>query len=330
MEAVGYDLNGTPIHRIFLRGEGIRVAVLTYGAILQDLRIAGHDYSLVLGHPDFEPYLTDPNYFGATIGRVANRIKDGVIFVEGGRYQLDRNSPDGHHLHGGSNGTARQCWRVVDHSETHATLDIFLRDGHMGYPGALTVQVRFSVLPKQTLSVEITATSDALTVCNFAHHSYFNLSDAPTIAGHVLKAAADRFLEVDECGIPTGKVSDVTDTVFDFRAGRRLLETERYDHNLCLTDQRRALQNVARLSCPQGKTHMDIATTEAGLQIYTGQGIATGLSGADHTGYGPFSGIALEPQGWPDAPNHPDFPSIVLPSGQTYHQRTTFKFSQNI
>lgn len=327
MKVIGHDLEGAPVHRIALRRDGISAAILSYGAILQDLRIEGHMRSLVLGYPELAPYLSDQNYFGATVGRVANRIGDGVVVVDGVQYQLDQNLPDGHHLHGGSAGSWRRCWRVLDHSQTHVTLQDVLPEGHMGYPGNLTVRVRFALLPKRTLSIEITAQSDAVTLCNFAHHSYFNLGQERTITGHSLRVAADRYLVIDGSGIPTGEVRDVTDSAFDFRSGRRLLEGERYDHNLCLAPQRRALQNVASLSCPDGKTRMEIATTEAGLQIYTGHGIKAPQSGAGQTGHGPFSGIALEPQGWPDAPNQPDFPSVILPKGETYCQMTTFQFS---
>lgn len=327
LETIGTDNTGAPVHRVTLRREGMSAALLNYGAILQDLRIAGHERSLVLGYADLESYLTDQNYFGAMVGRVANRIKDGVVAVDGVRHQLDRNLPDGHHLHGGSDGTGRRSWRLVDHSETHVTLEDVLPDGHMGYPGNLTVKVRFALLPEQTLSVDISAQSDALTLCNFAHHSYFNLGSANTISGHTLSAAADRYLVVNDRGIPTGERRSVADTVFDFRAGRSLTTEERYDHNLCLSDQRRALQKVAKLSCPKRRVQLEISTTEAGLQVYTGHGIKTGQGDMDQVFHGPFSGIALEPQGWPDAPNQSNFPSVTLDVDETYHQRSTFQFS---
>lgn len=327
IEIFGHDLNGAPVHRITLRREGMCAAILSYGAVLQTLGIAGHARSLVLGYSNLESYLTDQNYFGATVGRVANRIRDGVVILEGTQYQLDRNLPDGHHLHGGAEGTGRRNWRVLDHSQTCVTLEDILPDGHMGYPGNLTVRVHFALLAEQTLSVEITAQSDALTVCNFAHHSYFNLGDGRTITGHILEVAADKYLVINERGIPTGEMRRVADTAFDFRTGRQLMEGERYDHNMCLAGQRRALQKVARLSCPNAKTRMEIATTEAGLQIYTGHGITISQDGTEQVLHGPFSGIALEPQGWPDAPNQPNFPSVILPDSETYHQKSTFQFS---
>jgi aldose 1-epimerase len=326
MEVVGQDLNGAPVHRIALRRGGTSAKILSYGAVLQDFRIAGGQHSLVLGYPELAPYFTDENYFGATVGRVVNRIRDGLAVVDGVRYQLDQNLPEGHHLHGGSEGTARRCWRVVEHSQTNVILEVVLPDGHMGYPGTLVVQVCFSLLAENTLSIEITADSTATTLCNFAHHSYFNLGHERTITGHLLEVSADRYLVIDGNGVPTGEVRNVTDTEFDFRDGRRLIEGERYDHNLCLAQNPRALQKVARLSCPDGRTHMEIATTEVGLQTYTGHGIKTGQVGADQKGHGPFSGIALEPQGWVDAPNQPDFPSVILPIGQKYHQKTIFQF----
>ncbi|WP_299412999.1 aldose epimerase family protein [uncultured Sulfitobacter sp.] len=325
-EIIGKDETGAPVHRITLRREGMRAAVLSHGAILQDLRIAGHERSLVLGYSDLQGYLSDQNYFGAMVGRVANRIGGGLALLDGQSLQLDRNLPDGHHLHGGSEGSGRRNWRVVDHSETHVTLEDTLPDGHMGYPGNLTVQVHFSLLEGQTLSVDITAQCDALTLCNFAHHSYFNLGYAETITGHSLEVAADSYVAVSAAGIPTGELRRVTGTAFDFRAGRRLMSGERYDHNLCLADQRRGLQKVASLCCPEGRTQLEISTTEAGLQIYTGHGIKAAYDGMDRVRYGPFSGIALEPQGWPDAPNHADFPSVTLAVGETYHQKSTFRF----
>ncbi|MGB5865207.1 MAG: aldose epimerase family protein [Sulfitobacter sp.] len=329
IEVAGHDLAGATIYCIHLRNDGIQARVLSFGAILQDLRISGYDHPLVLGYEAVAPYLVDQNYFGATVGRVANRICDGVAHIDGTTHQLDRNTPQGHHIHGGSNGTGSRNWTVLDHSETHVVLQDHLPDGHMGYPGNLSVELRLELSGDQTLSVEITARTDKPTLCNFAHHSYFNLGKHPTIAGHRLAVRADDYVVVDDAGIPTGEVRPVAKTEFDLRSGVLLDDGSRYDHNFCLARRMGGLQHVASLTSPEGTLRMDIATTDTGLQVYTGHGITQTDVQQNHLRFAPLAGIALEPQSWPNAVNHADFPSTLLLPEQSYRQMSRFSFQGN-
>ncbi len=324
----GNDSLGREVKKITIARDGLSASILNYGAILQDLRLFGHNGSLVLGYQDLSSYLADSNYFGAIVGRVANRITDARAMIDGTRFLLDQNVEGGHQLHGGHNGSANRTWNICDFSPTHVTLEDTLPDGHMGYPGNLSVIARYEILPDQQLSVEIKATSDAPTLCNFAHHSYFNLGSADTIEGHKFQAYANRYVVVDGAGIPTGEVKDVAQTDFDFRIEKILTEHSCYDHNLCLSDHRQLLRQVARLSAPDNKVELSISTTEPGLQVYTGQGInGTGL-GPNGQVFQPLAGIALEPQAWPDAANHKAFPSTLLLPEQGYHQQSVFQFSK--
>lgn len=330
IEVFGQAADGSKVQRVTIEQDGLRAAVITQGAALQNLQLAGCAFSLVLGYQELQPYLHDPNYFGAIVGRFANRINNGAAQIAGRHYQLDRNTPYGHTLHGGREGTRALNWRVVGHTPTEVRLETRLADGHMGFPGNLDAQVAYRVLPEQMLEVDIVAHTDAPTLCSFAHHSYFNLDGTPTISGHQLRVHADTYLPVDLGGIPSGQRVHVTGTEIDFRAVRALGDGHILDHNFCLADQRRDLTPAAQLrgGGPDGIT-LSVATTEPGLQIYTGQGIdprgALGLNGAL---YGSGAGIALEPQLWPDAPNHPDFPSALLHPGETYRQISRFGFAK--
>ncbi len=324
IETFGQDRHGADIHRIRLTGHGLNASILSYGAILQDLRFVDDGQSLVLGHDTAAEYLVDRNFLGAIVGRVANRIADGAVSINDTGYQLDQNEPGGHHLHGGADGTSQRNWHVLDHTPTAVTLRDVLPDGHMGYPGTLTVDAQFALLPRQTLGIEITATCDAPSLCNFAHHSYFNLGPRPTLAGHRLVVMADSYLPVDAQGIPTGEVRPVGGSIFDFRQGRVLDTATVYDHNLCLSNERRALRPVAQLFSPDSRTSLSLSTTEPGLQVYSGQHIAP--NGPRQ--YGPGAGLALEPQGWPDAVNNDGFPSTLITPQTPYRQVSRFAFSR--
>jgi len=321
----GTTPDGTSVQRITLSNGELTAAILTRGALLQDLRLDGHPYPLVLGYPDLPPYVQNPYYFGATIGRFANRLRNGIAMIDGTRHQLDRNTPQGHHIHGGREGTTHANWQIVDHSETATLLATRLPDGHMGFPGTLDVTVGFQLCAGPTLEIEITARTDAPTLCSFAHHSYFNLDGTATIDRHRLIVNATKYLPTDPDGLPTGDVRDVAGTAFDFRLGRTLLSDHPHDHNLCLATQRQPLSEAATLIGETG-LQMRMITTEPGLQIYTGDGIAADTPGLLNMSYGPRSGVALEPQLWPDAPNHPAFPSATLFPGEAYRQVTQLSF----
>jgi aldose 1-epimerase len=329
---LGKHPDGTPVLQVELERDGLSVKLLSIGATLQDLRCAPHKHALVLGYPDPMLYLDNPNYFGSTVGRFANRLCSGKAFLMDKPIQVEIDPETGHHLHGGSEGAAAQNWVLAGHSKVHAQFELRLPDGHMGFPGQLTTRLTYTLLPSKTLEIDIKAQTDMPTFCSFAHHSYFNLTGNAGITGHQLQVDAQAYVPVDAQCIPTGQVLDVIGTDFDFRHARDVSPNCPLDHNLCLSNARRKMQPVATLtalnaSVSKENLSMHIATTEPGLQVYTGHGIALGGPlGHNGVSYGPCAGLALEPQIWPDAPNHDGFPTAMLMPNEVYHQVSQFKF----
>lgn len=311
-----------------IRGHGLTATFLTMGAVLRDLRLEGHDAPLVLGLRDADGYPQHSSYMGATAGRFANRIGNARFEIDGREHRTDPNFLGRHTLHGGSEGCGKLAWDVLDHEQDAIRLGIVLPDGHMGFPGTIRIEAQYTCAPGATLRVDYRATTDAPTPCNLAHHSYFALDDTGDLSSHVLTVAADRYLPVDGDLIPTGEAAPVDGTPFDFRAGRRLPGEGLLDHNLCLSDVRQDLREVATLRSEASGVTMTIATTEPGLQIYDGAKLDPPVPGLDGRRYGAHAGVALEPQGWPDAPNNPSFPPAILRPGETYRQTSTFRFSK--
>ncbi len=320
--------DGSAVHRITLTGGGLTANLLTYGAVLQDLRLAGHDAPLVLGFPEFAPYLTQSPYFGATAGRFANRIRDGHLELDGRSYQLDRNFIGKHTLHGGADSMGKRLWEIEAEAEGSATLKIVLSDGHMGFPGTLTARVTFTLLEGGVLDIRMIGETDATTLCSLAHHSYFVLDDSGSISEHDLEIAAQAYLPVDEELIPTGDVADVASTRFDFRQGAAVAQAHPVDHNYCLSDQRGEMRPVAVLKSARSGVEMRCLTTEPGLQVYDGANINIAQPGLDGRAMGGHAGIAMEPQIWPDAHHHEHFPQAVLRPGEPYQQHTQYVFSK--
>ena len=313
-------------HRI--EGGGLVAHILSYGAVLQDLRLEGHEPPLVLGFESFAPYLTDSPYFGAIAGRCANRIGKGQFEIDGKPYQVDRNFNGEHHLHGGSAGVGKRNWTVEDVAPDRITLRIELANGEMGYPGKMTARCTYACLDDGFFDLQIEAVTDAPTLCNFAHHTYWNLDGGLNTDDHVLQVDADRMTVVDAKFIPTGESRDVTGTRYDFRAERPIREKVFIDHNLCLTGERRALRRVGSLRSLKSGVTMEIRSTEPGLQVYDGFKLEVKPKGLGGRNYGANSGLALEPQIWPDAINHEGFPNAILRPGETYKQHTQFAFSK--
>ena len=311
----------------------LRATILSWGATLQDLRfdLADNrsDIPLVLGFDSMDDYLVHSRFHGATVGRVINRIGGASAVIDGRHRRLDSNSDGGHTLHGGSDGFGARNWQIVDAGRAHASFGLIDPHGQMGFPGTVSATCTYSVFERgnhAVLRVELAATTDAPTLVNLGHHSYFCLDDSGDIRKHHLRIDADRYLPCDETALPTGDVAMVDGTGFDFRTPRPVAGT--FDHNFCLADQRRDLASVAQLSSPRSSLSMQINTTEPGLQLYTGHGLSGGGTGHGSHGNGPFAGICLEPQSWPDAPNNASFPSIDLAPGERYEQISEFAFTQ--
>lgn len=331
MSRFGQLPGGEAVERVTIAAHGLTARLLTLGAILQDLRLDGIPHPLVLGFDDLDGYLAHPDlYFGAMVGRYANRIGGARAVIGGRPVSLDANFRGRHLLHGGAGGSSRRNWRIRAMAEDRVSFADRLPDGHMGFPGNLEVEVGFRIAPGPVLHIDVRATSDGETLCNFAHHSYFNLSGRPTIAGHRLRVAADSYLPVDEDLIPTGDCRPVEGTAFDLRQGVTLIPERPaggFDHNFCLSDARGPIRPVAWLTAPEGGLTLIVETTEPGLQVYDGAMIAAGMPGLDGRPLAPHAGLALEPQLWPDAPNHPAFPSAVLRPGEVCEQHTALAFS---
>ncbi len=329
----GETEGGDAVHRIDLAGGGLTAAILTWGATLQDLRLTGHEPPLVLGFENFADYRDHSPFFGATPGRCANRIALGHFAIDGTDYQLDRNQAGIHHLHGGDQGIGKRLWRVAEQTADRVRLEIDDPDGHMGYPGNCRISCTYHLQPDGVLSVTHEAETDRPTLCNMAHHSYFNLDGGADILDHEVAIAADHYLPVDGDMIPTGEVASVDGTAFDFRRERAVRlsvegEPFAYDHNFCLSSERVEKRAVASARSPHSGIVMDVRTSEPGLQFYIGHKVNTAVPGLDGKPYAAYSGLCFEAQIWPDSPHHEHFPSAVLRPGERLVQQTDYIFSR--
>ena len=333
-EEFGTTVDGEVVHRHRIAGGGLTACILTRGAALQDMRIDGHAPPLVLGFDRLKPYRDHPLYMGAVVGRFANRIAGGRFAIDGVDYQAESGSLHGHALHGGPAGFDTRLWHVAGQGEDFLRLTYVSADGEMGFPGRLTAICTYSLPGDGRLTVELEATADAPTMCNLSHHAYFNLDDggASPALDHRLRIVADHYLPVDDTLIPTGEVAPVDGARFDFSNMRTVRSASGeaahspYDHNFCTADAAAALRPVARLCGARSGLHMALSATAPGLQFFDGASIPGDLAGLDGIAYGPHSGLCLEPQGWPDSPNHPHFPQAVLRPGEMYRNVIEYRF----
>ncbi|WP_170419354.1 aldose epimerase family protein [Ruegeria atlantica] len=311
-------------------GQGVLSArILTYGATLQDLRLQKCGHPLILGWPKIGSYEDSTAYLGAMVGRCANRIARATYSLDGATYQLDRNYLGTHTLHGGAWGTDRMVWDITSVTSEAVTLKLNLPDGHMGFGGDLAVTVTYRIEAEATLSVEMEGRTTSASLCNLTPHIYFDLDGGSDIRKHELTIHADRFTAVDDDLIPTGDTLSVGGTPLDLRLPRPLGDWA-YDHNFCLSENRMPCRPVATLTSPSGLS-MKLETTEPGLQVYSGASLDEGLrSGLGGQPYGPFSGVALEPQVWPDSINQKGFPNAVLRSGETYRHVSRYVFQGEV
>ncbi|MCV0425582.1 MAG: galactose mutarotase [Roseibium sp.] len=322
--------DGTPVEEITLKKGALEASVLTLGAIIRDLKVDGQ--SVVLGFDDLESYLEHSPYFGAIVGRCANRIAGGRLTIGETRHQLDLNDR-GNHLHGGSTGFARRVWQVEQHDKASVLLKLVSDDGDMGYPGRVETLVRYTLTGSGALRVKISAKTDTTTPVNLTQHSYFNLDGSDTILDHTLEIAADSYLPVDDYLLPTGEIRKVEWTPFDFQDGRRLRrkvgeEAVVYDHNFCLSETPRSqVEFAAALESGDGERRMEVWTTEPGLQLFDAANLNVEVPGLSGKRYGAHAGVCLETQLWPDGVNRAGFPNVLLQPDETYNQVTEFRFS---
>jgi aldose 1-epimerase len=322
---IGISRDNQDVFAIDIWNGGLSASILTWGAVIQDLQLAGHATPLVLGFRKFKHYPRYSPYFGAIVGRYANRIHLGQAEINGQSHQFDTNFLGKHSLHGGKTGYGTRDWSLGAHEHNFVELHLTDPDGMMGFPGKVDVTARYEITDGACLVLTITACSDAPTLFNPAHHSYFCLDDSNDIRGHEISIHADHYLPTDSEAIPTGEIAPVEATPFDFR-NPQVIGDRSVDHNYCLARSRRELTPVATLYSPKSGVGMEVSTTEPGLQFYTGHKLGPPVNGLIKPLYGPYSGLCLEPQIWPDAPNHPEFPSAILSPDELYRQQTVFAF----
>ncbi|MFF9864923.1 aldose epimerase family protein [Streptomyces sp. NPDC013953] len=346
-ELFGALPDGTKVYRWTLENGGTRLKVLSYGGIVQSLEIPdrhGRYANVSLGFDGLGEYLTATAFFGALIGRYGNRIAGGRFTLDGTAYRLSVN--DGpNSLHGGTQGFDKRVWDVEPFTAGAAGVGLVLRyvsgDGEMGYPGTLRVRVTYTLTPRGDWRIDYTATTDRATVVNLTNHTYYNLAGegGGSVLGHELRLAASRYTPADATLIPTGELAAVAGTPFDFRrekpvgqdirtAHEQLVTAKGYDHNWVLDKGVTVRpEYAATLRDPGSGRTMRIATTEPGVQFYSGNFLDGTLSGPSGRTYRQSDGLCLETQHFPDSPNRPEFPSTVLRPGETYRSVTVHSFS---
>ena len=324
---------------------GIEVRAITYGGIVVSLRVPDRDGRLgdiVLGYDSLDGYLEDSPYFGAIVGRYANRIANGQFSLDGATYTLATNNGP-NHLHGGVRGFDKVVWDAEQFEGDSGVGVVFTHtsaDGDEGYPGAVTVRVTYTLTPSDELIVDYAATTDRATPINLSQHSYFNLAGdgRRDVLEHVLWINAAQFTPVDATLIPTGVIAPVAGTPFDFTQpttiGARIATGHEqlrngggYDHNFVLDREGAGLEHAARVEEPSSGRVLDIYTTEPGLQFYAGNFLDGSITGKGGRVYRHRYGFCLETQHYPDSPNRQGFPPTILRPGEEYRSRTVFAFS---
>lgn len=330
-------------------GVGAAVDVLTYGAILHTIQVPdrdGHIRNVALGLPTLADYLERSPYFGAVVGRFANRIADGMFTIDGTTYHAPVNEPPTS-VHGGVEGFDKKLWAAQELAQEDwvgLRLGYVSPDGEEGYPGTLASEVTYRLARDRcVLRVDYAATTDRPTIVNLTNHSYFNLSGegSGSVLDHVLEIAATHYLPLEPSLVPTGELARVSGTPLDFRSPRRIADRIRdgseqlmlargYDHNFVI--DRRGVDDgelafAARVTDPASGRVLEVWTTEPGIDVYTGNFLDGSLRGPSGRAYRQGDGLAIEPEHFSNSPNVPHFPSTVLRPGQRYASATEYRFS---
>ncbi len=320
--------------------KGLRARITNFGAALVSLHVPDRNGSLddvVLGFDNLQGYVEQNAYIGVAVGRYANRIGQGKFTLDGVEYTLAvNNGPN--HLHGGLKGFDKVVWTtqesVAAEDEAWVKMTYLSPDGEEGYPGNLTCTVTYTLTNSDELRISYEGTTDKKTIVNLTNHSYWNLAGNASgdVLGHELMIDADRFTVIDAGQIPTGVIASVHDMPLDFTRprpiGSRLRQlASGYDHNYVLNGEPGTLRLCAQVREPRSGRVMTVHTTEPGLQLYTGNYLDGSIVGKDGKAYDKHAGFCLETQHYPDSPNKPEFPSVVLEPGQTYSSQTVHQFS---
>ncbi|HTZ84168.1 MAG TPA: aldose epimerase family protein [Candidatus Acidoferrales bacterium] len=337
--------DGRPVHLYTLtNSHGVEIKAMNYGGIIVSIKVPdrkGQLADIVLGHDKLEGYIPNPPYFGAIVGRYANRIANGEFTLDGKTYHLPKN--DGPNtLHGGTDKTFNKVvWDAEPlKSKTGVAFSYLSHDGDDGFPGNLHMKVTYTLTDTNELVIDYEATTDKATPINVSQHSYFNLKGQGDgdILDHEIMINADRFTPVDKNLIPTGELRPVKGTPFDFtkstRIGSRIDDNNEqlvlghgYDHNFVINRKGSGLVLAARVYEPTTGRVLEVSTTQPGVQFYTGNFLDGTITGKDDKVYKRRYGLCLETQHFPDSPNHPSFPNTILKPGEKFHQTTVFKFS---
>jgi aldose 1-epimerase len=341
--------DGSKVESVTLtNSHGISARVMTLGASLQSLTTPdrrGKSADIVLGYAKVGSYLDQPQYFGATVGRYANRIAKGKFSIDGRNYSTPTN--DGpNSLHGGSKGFDKVLWKIAEVKQDARQASVTLRyvspDGEMGYPGNLTVTATYTLDEDNRLSIDYRATTDKATLVNLSNHTYWNLGGegSGSVMDQRLTIPAESYLPVDATSIPTGEFASVAGTPFDFRqpkpigrdirtgSDQQLLNGRGYDHNWVISRRASAAPRmVARVEDPASGRVLTLTSSQPGLQFYSGNFLNGTTVGPAGRIYRQGDAFVLEPQLFPDTPNHPDFGSAVLRPGQTYRNLMVYRFS---
>src|ERR1700722_6316380 len=343
-EAFGTAPDGQAVEIYTLRnGKGVEARIMTYGGILVSLKVpdkSGQLGDVVLGYDNLDSYVKNSPYFGALVGRYGNRIAKGHFALDGTTYTLATNNyPNA--LHGGLKGFDHGVWTAttkVSADGPQLILKYLSKDGEEGYPGNLDVTATYTLMQANGLRLQYKATTDKDTVLNLTQHSYWNLAGKGDILGHLVMMPADRFTPVDATLIPTGELKPVEGTPFDFRAARSIgarigQDDEQlkfgggYDHNWVINKEFGKLGLMARVTDPESGRVMEVLSTDPGLQFYSGNFLDGTITGKGGWAYQHRAAFCMEPQHYPDSPNHPDFPTTELKPGETYHNTIIYRFS---
>jgi aldose 1-epimerase len=337
---------GRAVEAVTLTGaRGMRARLITYGARLTELWVPGRDGELadiVLGFDNLDAYVATDTFFGATCGRYGNRIRKGQFTLDGTPIQVDCNE-HGNHLHGGVAGFDRKVWEIAELTPSRAVFTAVSDAGEMGFPGRSNLRTTYE-LTDDGLSIVMEADTDAPTLMNIVHHSYFNMAGQGSgdVLGQQLRLASEFYTPVDDELLATGEVLSVKGTPFDFSAAKpigRDIDTLTavgaeifgegggYDHNWCLSAAGERLRDCAEAWDPASGRKMRLSTTEPGVQFYTGGYLSSAIEGKAGARLCKYAGFTLETQKFPGSPNFGHFPSSRLDPGETYRQEMHFRFS---
>ncbi|KNY25605.1 aldose epimerase family protein [Pseudobacteroides cellulosolvens] len=341
----GYDRNDIDIFTLS-NSNGIKVKITNFGGIIISIFVPdknGNYEDVVLGYDKLEDYLEDDLYFGALVGRHANRIEDSCFEINGVEYQLEKNDGE-NHIHGGIKGFNKVIWNayiVKEGNQECLKLTYLSKDGEENYPGNLKVTVIYSLTDDNALKIDYHAVSDKDTVINLTNHAYFNLSGhgAGDISKHHVKIYADKFTPINEECLTTGEIRDVYDTPMNFTTMKpigteinvddpQIINGEGYDHNFILNEPGAKLKMAAEVYDPASGRFMEVYTTKPGIQLYTGNHIEGSYEGKGNVQYTRRSGFCLETQYFPNSLKHKNFPSPIFKAGEEYIHTTVYKFTK--